>query len=392
MTPRSTRSGLSESLARRAESITSFLVMDVLEEAFGLERQGRDIVHLEVGQPDFPTPQCIIEAMYRAVQAGHTRYTHSMGISELREAICERYRTHYGVQVYCDQVTVTSGTSPGLLLALAALVETGDEVILSDPGYACYPNFVRLLGGRCVFFPVSEADGFQYHAAEIAKRITPRTKAIIVNSPANPTGAVLEPSVLRELAELGPQIISDEIYHGPTYGIQAQTMLGLTDRVTVLDGFSKRYAMTGWRLGYVITPRAMVRAVQKLQQNLLICANSFAQWAGVAALREAGPEVERMRRVYDEGRRFIVPALRELGFGVTREPQGAYYVLVNARHLSGDSVALVRELLREAGVAAAPGVDFGANAEGYLRFSYANSLDNIRGAVGRMRRYLASRG
>jgi len=392
MARRSTAGDPSRLLSRKAETITSFLVMDVLEEALALERAGEDIIHLEVGQPDFPTPQCIVEAMCRAVAAGHTRYTHSMGITELREAICERYRAHYGVEIECDQVTVTSGTSPALLLALATLVEPEDEVILADPGYACYPNFVRLLGGRCVFFPVSEAEGFQYDPAQIAKRITPRTKAIIINSPANPTGAVLDESLLREIADLGPPVISDEIYHGLTYGVEAQTLLRFTDRAFVLDGFSKRYAMTGWRLGYVIAPPPLVRAVQKLQQNLFICASSFAQWGGVAALREAGAEVARMRSIYDERRKFIVAALRELGFGVTSEPRGAYYVLANARHLSHDSVTLARQLLREAKVAVAPGADFGSNAEGYIRFSYANSLENIEEGAARLRRYLGARG
>jgi len=382
---------LARLLSRRLENITSFLVMDVLEEAFALEREGENVIHLEVGEPDFPTPACIVDAMNRAVAAGHTRYTHSMGIAELREAICERYRGRYGVEVEPDQVVVTSGTSPALLLALATLVEPGDEVILSDPGYACYSNFVDLLGGRCVFFQVSEGEGFQYDAAEVAKRITPRTKAIMVNSPANPTGAVLEAAALREIAALGPVVISDEIYHGLTYGIEAETMLRFTDRAFVLDGFSKRYAMTGWRLGYLVAPRPFVRPIQKLQQNLFICANSFAQWAGIAALREAESDVERMRATYDERRRYLVPALRELGFGVGFEPRGAYYVLANARHLSGDSVALAREILHQAKVAVAPGVDFGSNAEGYLRLSYANSLANIEEGVARLRRYVAAR-
>jgi aspartate/methionine/tyrosine aminotransferase len=382
---------LAQLLSRRLESITSFLVMDVLEEAFALERNGENVIHLEVGEPDFPTPTCIVDAMNRAIAAGYTRYTHSMGTAELREAICERYRTRYGVEVGPDQVIVTSGTSPALLLALAALVEPGDEIILTDPGYACYPNFVKLLGGRCKFFAVSEGEGFQYDPTEIAKRITPRTKGIMVNSPANPTGAVLKAGALREIAALGPPVISDEIYHGLTYGVEAETTLRFTDRAFVLDGFSKRYAMTGWRLGYLVAPRAFVRPIQKLQQNLFICANSFAQWAGIAALREGEPEVERMRATYDERRRYLVPALRELGFGVGFEPRGAYYVLANARHLSGDSVALAREILHQAKVAVAPGIDFGSNAEGYLRFSYANSLANIEEGVARLRGYVEAR-
>lgn len=382
---------VSPQLSRRARGISSFLVMDVLEEAFALEREGRHIVHLEVGEPDFATPQSIVEAMQRAVVEGHTRYTHSMGLPELRQAICDRYRADYGVEVSCDQVIITSGTSPALLLALAALVEPDDEVIVSDPGYACYPNFVRLLGGRCVRFAVSESEGFQYDPAAVARCITPRTRAIIVNSPANPTGAVLEQSVLRDLAQLGPPIISDEIYHGLTYGVRAETMLRFTDRAFVLDGFSKRYAMTGWRLGYLVAPREFVRAIQKMQQNLFICANSFVQWAGVSALRHAAPQVEQMRRTYDERRRYLVPALRELGLGVACEPMGAYYVLANARHMCSDSMEFARQILHRARVAVAPGIDFGPGAEGYIRFSYANSLDNIREAMRRLAAYLRSR-
>ncbi len=379
-------------VSRKADRIPPFIVMDVMERAGELARSGRDVIHLEVGEPDFETPACVREAAVRAIRDGRTRYTHSLGLLELREAICEDCRREYGVEVTPDRVVVTSGTSPAMFLLFAALLDRGDEVIISDPGYACYPNFISFLGGKPVKVPVEEEDGFQFRPEEIARRITPKTKAVFINSPANPTGNLLAPERMAAIAGLGPLVVSDEIYHGLTYGGKARSILEFTDRAFVLNGFSKKYAMTGWRLGYVIAPREFVRPMQKVQQNFFISAADFVQWAGVAALRGAGPDVELMVRTYDERRRCIVPALRELGFGITVEPTGAFYVLANARHFHRDSYRLAFDILERSGVAVTPGIDFGANAEGYLRFSYANSLENIARGMERLRGYLEERG
>jgi aspartate/methionine/tyrosine aminotransferase len=379
-------------IPERAARIQPFLVMEVLERAQALERAGREIIHLEVGEPDFETPECIREAGIRAIRDGETRYTHSLGLLELREAICEDYRKEYGVTVTPDRVVVTSGTSPAMVLLFGALLGPGDEVLIPDPHYACHPSFVEFLGGRAVAVDVREEDGFQYRPEEIRARMTPRTRAVLVNSPSNPTGNVLSAERMAAIAALGPCVVSDEIYHGLVYEGRAPSILEFTENAFVLNGFSKKYAMTGWRLGYVIAPPRYVRTMQKLQQNFFISAGSIPQRAGVAALREAGPDVARMVAVYDERRRYLVRALRELGLGVAVEPTGAFYVLANARHVDADSHRLAFDILERAGVAVTPGVDFGRNAEGFLRFSYANSLERIAEAARRLRRYLEARG
>ena len=374
--------------SQRAEEISPFLAMEVLERARALEAQGIDIIHLEVGEPDFDVPQCVKEACARAVAEGHTHYTHSLGSLELREAICEHYRRSYGVAVQPDQVVVTSGTSPAMLLLFAALVESGDEVILSDPAYACYPNYVRFAGGVPVTVPVYEEDAFQYRPEAVRQRLTPRTRAILINSPANPTGNLLPADRMQALAELGPWIVSDEVYHGLVYEGRERSILEFTDHAFVLNGFSKLYAMTGLRLGYLIAPREYVRPIQKMQQSFFICASSVAQQAGLAALTGAGEEVARMRATYNQRRQFMLQGLRALGFGITVEPTGAFYVFANARHLSTDSLKLAFDILERAHVGVTPGIDFGPHGEGYLRFSYANSLENIAEGLQRLGRYL----
>jgi aspartate/methionine/tyrosine aminotransferase len=375
-------------LSRAAVATPPFLAMEVLEAAQEREAAGEGIVHLELGEPDFPTPEVVREAAFRALADGETHYTHSLGILPLREAIAAWYDRRYGVAVSPEQVIVTSGTSAGLCLLMAALLDPGDEILLSDPRYACYPNFVTAFGGRAVSFPIEPADGFRYDAERARGAITPRTRALLVNSPGNPTGAIQPREGLAALAELGVPLISDEIYHGLEYGERATSILEVTDRAFVLDGFSKRFAMTGWRLGWIVAPQECVRALQKLQQNLFICASSFVQRAGIAALGEAEPEVERMRLVYAERRAYLLSRLRELGFPIAGEPAGAYYLLADARHLDGDSLRLSRRLLDEAKIGVTPGVDFGPRAEGFLRFSYANSLDQIREGMDRLARWL----
>ena len=378
-------------ITQRARHIPSFIVMDVLERAHALEREGRHIIHLEVGEPDFPTPQCINDAALEAIQKGHTHYTHSLGIIELREAICRHYHLQYGVNVNPDQVIVTSGTSPALFMVFSVLLEPGDEIIISDPHYACYPNFVEFIGAKPAFVKVYEDDGFQLRPEDIMKKITKRTKAILVNSPSNPTGNLLSPQKMGEIAQMGPYVISDEIYHGLVYDDQEHSILEYTEKAFVLNGFSKLYAMTGWRLGYVISPLDFVRPMQKIQQNFFISASSISQWGGVAALKYAGADVERMRATYDERRRYMIERLKALGFGLAVEPKGAFYVLVNANHLSLYSYDLAFEILEKAGVGVTPGIDFGQNAEGYIRFSYANSLENIKIGLDRIEAFLKER-
>jgi (5-formylfuran-3-yl)methyl phosphate transaminase len=375
-------------IPHRLASITSFLVMDVLERAQAMERTGANIIHLEVGEPDFPIPSPVEEAMHRAITEGCTHYTHSLGDPRLREAICAHYHASYGVSVSPDQVVVTSGISPAMLLVFSVLLNRGDRIVLSDPHYACYPNFIRFLDGIPVTVPILESEGFQLVPERVRDALTPETRAILINSPANPTGMLLDGDRMNAIAQFSPPVVSDEIYHGLVYEGKAHSILEYTGRAFVLNGFSKLYAMTGLRLGYIIAPREFVRPLQILQQNFFISANSAVQQAGVAALEGAADAVATMRRTYDERRRFMIRRLRELGFHIGAEPPGAFYIFVNARHLDDNSHRLAFDILEKAHVGVAPGIDFGRNGEGYLRFSYANSLENIAEGLNRLEVYI----
>lgn len=386
-------------ITERAKEIPPFIVMDVLERAQELEAQGRSIIHLEVGEPDFDTPQCVKDAACQAMDDNQTHYTHSLGLMELRKAIADYHQRRFGVQVDPARVMVTSGTSPAMLLMFSALLEQDDEVIISDPAYACYDNFINFVGGKVVRVPVSEDDAFQYRPEEIAKKLSPRTKAIVVNSPANPTGQLLSPERIQAIAEMAPgsdgppYVVSDEIYHGLVYEGEERCILEFTDNAFVLNGFSKIYAMTGWRLGYVIAPPHYVRPLQKMHQNFAICAPSLAQWAGVAALTDprAQADVERMRERYNARRLRLVEGLKELGLGIKVTPTGAFYVLARVDHIDPDDYRLAFDILDKAGVAVTPGRDFGPGGHGYIRFSYANSLANIEEALKRLANYLTNR-
>jgi len=381
-------------VSARAESIRPFIVMDVVARARELEAAGRDIVHLEIGDPDFVTPEVIVKAAEAAMDAGETGYTPSLGLPDLRDAVGYRAQEDYGVTVDPGSVIVTQGTSPAMLLLFGSLLDPGDEVIMPDPCYPAYPNYVNFLGGVPVPVPVRAEDGFRYRIDEVERAITPRTKAIMANSPSNPTGGVLGPEDLEHLARLAEQhgvwLASDEIYHGLQFQGRSHSVLEFTDRAFVLNGFSKAYAMTGWRLGYMIAPSQFVRPAEKIQQNFFLCASNFVQVAGTAALLRAQDDVARMRAVYDERRRYLVPALRSAGLSVATEPLGAFYVFADARHWDSDSVRLSARLLEEAGVAVAPGRDFGPGGEGFLRFSYATSMERLEVGVARLGEWAAS--
>ena len=320
----------------QVEQMTSFIVMDVLERANELQKQGVDVIHLEVGEPDFDVPACVAEAAKAAYDRHLTHYTHSLGDPELRREIAAFYQREYGVTVDPDCIVVTSGSSPS-----------------------------------------------------IRKCVTPHTAGIFINSPMNPTGMLLDESFLKSVASLGVPIISDEIYHGLVYEGRAHSILEYTDKAFVLNGFSKRFAMTGLRLGYLIAPKSCMRSLQKLQQNLFICASSIAQQAGIAALRQADSDVERMKQIYDERRRYMISRLREMGFEIKVEPQGAFYIFADARKFTTDSYRFAFDVLENAHVGITPGIDFGTGGEGYVRFSYANSLESIREGLDRISQYLS---
>lgn len=371
----------------RTRAITSFIVMDVLEKAHEMERAGIDVVHLEIGEPDFDMPQCVKDAACKALDDGYTHYTHSLGLLELREAICEYFHKIYGVRVDPGNIIVCSGTSPAIFMLFSALIEAGEEVIISDPHYACYPNFIKFVGGIPVTVPVLEEDGFQYRPAAIKEKISAKTKGIFINYPSNPTGNMISTARLEAIAKLEPYIISDEIYHGLVYEGKEHSILEYTDRAFVLNGFSKLFAMTGMRLGYVIVPPEFVRPIQKIHQNFFISANAMVQKAGITALKHAGEDTARMKATYNRRRKYMLERIKALGLGITVEPTGAFYVFANAKHISTDSYALAFDILEKAHVGVAPGIDFGKHGEGYLRFSYATSIKNIEKGMDRLEKY-----
>ena len=375
-------------IARRARDITPFAVMDILERAREMESRGSGVVHLEIGEPDFVTPAPIRRAGIAAIRRGMTHYTSSMGLIELRRAICGHMAREHGVTVPPERIMVTEGSSSALLMTLAALIEPGSEVIVADPCYPCYHNFIEFLGGRAARVRTHEEEGFSLDPDRVARRITRRTAAILINSPANPTGAILDAGVMRAIARLGPPVVSDEIYHGLVYEGAAHSLLEFSRRGFVVNGFSKRFAMTGWRLGYVIAPQPYVRPLQRMQQNFTISPNAFSQWGGVAALREALPHAERMRLQFARRRKVMLGALARAGLPVACAPQGAYYVFVNLRRYGRDSRRMAHELLEKARVAVTPGAEFGPGGEGFIRLSYAASVENILEGIRRIERHL----
>ena len=378
--------------AKRCNAITPFIVMEILEKIHKMEASGIDVIHMEIGEPDFNVPECVNKVGIEAFLSNQTHYTHSLGDIRLREAVRDYHQKTYGTTIDPGQILVTSGTSPAMLLLFSALVNPGDEIIISDPHYACYANFITYVQGVPVTVPIYEDEGFIFSPQAIQKKITSRTKAIFINSPANPTGVVIPEDRMKEIVDVaranGLYVISDEIYHGLVYEGKEHSIFEFTDKAFVLNGFSKLFAMTGLRLGYLISPPEFVRALQVLQQNFFICANSVIQLAGAAALTDAEKETRVMREIYNSRRVYMIDRLKQMGFGMATEPTGAFYVFVNAKHISTDSYALSLDILEKAHVGVTPGIDFGANGEGYLRFSYANSLENLKIGLDRVEGYL----
>jgi aspartate/methionine/tyrosine aminotransferase len=383
---------MSRPFATRIPLIEPFLAMEVMERALAIERAGGKVLHLEIGEPDFPPPPEAVEACAAALRDGETRYTDSRGLLELREAIAADLARRFAVAVDPERVIVTSGTSPAMLLVFSLLVDPGDEVVIGTPHYPCYPSFVRVCGGVPVFVPTDPARGYPLDPDAVRAAVTPRTRAIVVGSPANPTGAVQSAETMRAIAAIGVPLVSDEIYDGLVYGgARVTSALEVSDAAYVLDGFSKRYAMTGFRLGWLVAPRESMRPLQILAQNLYISANRFVQRAGIAALAHGERSALAMREKYEQRRDTMVAGLRALGFGIPHAPAGAFYAFADARAFANDSRALAFDLLERAHVGTTPGIDFGAAGEGWLRFSYAASDATIEEALARLAGVLPAR-
>ena len=374
--------------SKKSMAISSFLVMEIMEMAGEMARDGKDIINFSVGEPDFNTPRVIREAGIRAIREGKTKYTHSLGTPELREAICDHYKKEYKVKIEPDRVIVCNGSSAALFMVFASLLDRGDEVILGNPYYSCYPNYINFLSGVPVYVPLSADEGFRLSPDGVRKKLSHKTKAILVNSPSNPTGAVMTPAMLKEIAGMGHAVISDEIYHGLSYGRKARSILEFTDNAFVLGGFSKRYAMTGWRIGYGVAPKEFIRPMQKLQQSFQISPSAITQEAALAALRFGKADAEKMKKEFHKRRDVMIKGLRSIGFNVKVLPEGAFYVFVPCSFIDTDSYRLALSILRETGVAVTPGVDFGSGGEQHLRFSYATSPGRIREGIRRLGRFL----
>ena len=379
-------------LAARMAEIEAFHVMDILARARALEAQGRDVVHMEIGEPDFPTPDAVVEAGIAALRAGHTHYTPSLGLPALRQAIAASYPA--ACRPDPAAVIVTPGSSGALVLAFGVLINPGDEVLMADPGYPCNRHFVRMFEGRACLIPVGADTSYQLTAGLIRRHWSPRTRAVLISSPSNPTGTLVPDAELAAIVaavrELGGVLIVDEIYPGLTYGVEAGTALRHSPDVFVVNSFSKFYGMTGWRVGWLVAPPAYVDAIDRLAQNIFLATSTPAQHAALAVFQPAVlAELERRRADFEARRDTLLPALRGLGFGIPVVPQGAFYLYADCSDLTSDSEQFARELLEQAGVAITPGRDFGVHAPArHVRFSYATTRSRLEEGVARIAAFL----
>lgn len=380
--------------ARRMADIQPFHVMALLARAREFEAQGRSIIHMEIGEPDFPTPQPVIDAGIRALQQGNIHYTPALGLPQLREAIAAFYLKRYGLRLSPARIIVTPGASGALLLALGTLINPGEKVLMSDPGYPCNRHLVRLLESFPIGIGTDAATGYQLTPELIAKHWDDKTAVVMIASPANPTGTLVDPASLRVIVEkvqaLGGRLIADEIYHGLVYQGEAATALSVSDEVFVINSFSKYFGMTGWRLGWLVAPETFVRDADKLAQNIFLAASTPAQHAALAAFQPETIAILEQRRVEFQRRRdYLLPALRNLGLDVPINPQGAFYLYADCSRFTQNSETFAWEVLEHAGVAITPGVDFGNyGAKHHVRFAYTTSLENLREGVRRLEAFL----
>lgn len=378
----------------RIDDIQPFHVMALLARAKELEVEGKDIIHMEVGEPDFPTPQPIVEAGIEAIKTGDVHYTPALGLPELRSSVAQFYKTRYGVSISSDRVVITPGASGALMLALGVIMQEGDEVLLADPGYPCNKNFVRFLSGKARTIHVDATSRYQLTLKHLQDNWTDKTQAVLVASPSNPTGTLLPKDELITMAkfvkEKGAYLIVDEIYHGLVYESEEQTALEIDDNIIVINSFSKYFNMTGWRLGWVIAPLELIDNMDKLAQNVFLAAPTTAQYAALAAFRpETIAILESYKLEFKKRKDYLLPKLIDLGFKVETKPQGAFYIYANCEKFTIDSYQFAYDLLENIGVAITPGKDFGSNeAETFVRFAYTTSIMRLEEAVKRLSNYL----
>ncbi|WP_455376715.1 aminotransferase class I/II-fold pyridoxal phosphate-dependent enzyme [Kaarinaea lacus] len=383
-----------ENLADRMAHIEPFHVMSLLAKARQLEAQGQHIVHMEIGEPDFTTPEPVLRAAENALKKGHTHYTPAVGLLSLREKIAEHYLKKYNAQVSPEQIIITPGASGALMLSLGVLVNPDDNVIMSDPGYPCNRHFVRLFDANPVELPVDASSHYQLTVQHLKDAKVDNAKAIMLASPSNPTGTLLSQQQLQDWIEYSANkkvsLLVDEIYQGLVYGKQSTSIATQTNTAFIINSFSKYFCMTGWRLGWLVVPAGYEYDVDKLAQNIYLAPSTISQYAALAAFDEdTTAELEQHRLEFQRRRDFMIEAVADLGFNLMATPEGAFYLYADCRQLTDDSFSFCERVLEEAGVALTPGKDFGNNqSHQYVRFAYTTSMDQLELGVERLRRYL----
>ena len=381
-------------LAARLDDIEPFHVMELLKMAAALEQAGRSVIHMGIGEPDFPAAQPVLDAAAKAIAGATMRYTHAAGLPALREAIAAHYQQRFDVDVAAERIVITAGASGALLLACAALVVRDDEVLMPDPSYPCNRHFVTAFEGRARLIPSGPAQRFQLSAAMVREHWSPATRGVLLASPSNPTGTSIATTELRDIAELvrerGGFTVVDEIYQGLSYDAPPFSALSLGEDIIVINSFSKYFNMTGWRLGWLVVPPSMMPAVEKLAQNFFICASTLAQQAALACFTPESTAIfEQRKNEFKRRRDFLVPQLQRLGFTIPVLPDGAFYIYADCSRFSDDADVFTRDVLEATGVVMTPGLDFGTrDVQRYIRVSYATSMENLQEAVRRLETYL----
>lgn len=379
--------------AKRMESLPFSEIRAVMEKATKMQQAGENVIHLEIGRPDFDTPEKIKEAAYESLKAGHVFYTSNYGIPALRKEIAKWETEHHGVQYDADEVLVTVGVGEATYASMAAFLEDGDEVLVPNPVWLNYIHVPSSLGAVPVTYNLKEENNYQIDMEELASKITDKTKIIVIVNPSNPTGGVLSRETLEKLSQLAIKndllVVADEIYsqlvYDDTKHVSIASLPGMKERTITLGGFSKAYSMTGWRLGYMCAPRGIIAACVRVHQYTITCASSFVQEAAVTALRDCADDVEAMRQEYQRRKDYAVKALNEINGISCNDPQGAFYIFVNVKSLGMSSMEVAEYFLEEAKVAMVPGSAFGSEGEGYLRLSYACSYEDLQEAIRRIK-------